>query len=130
MIGKETALTVLPLYHIFSFTATLCFLKRAARQVLIADPRDINHVIDEFEKWKPSAFPAVNSLFNALTNSERFSKLDFSGLKMTGKDHRAHDSGSVWPYGSIPRHLRQSPGHPLGRVCRLPASVNRNLYPE
>lgn len=83
VIGKETALTVLPLYHIFSFTATLCFLKRAARQVLIADPRDINHVIDEFEKWKPSAFPAVNSLFNALTNSERFSKLDFSGLKMT-----------------------------------------------
>ena len=61
VIGKETALTVLPLYHIFSFTATLCFLKRAARQVLIADPRDINHVIDEFEKWKPSAFPAVNS---------------------------------------------------------------------
>ncbi len=82
-IGKETALTALPLYHIFSFTATLCFLKRAARQVLIANPRDINNVIDEFEKWKPSVFPAVNSLFNALANSERFSKLDFSGLKMS-----------------------------------------------
>ena len=68
---------------IFSFTATLCFLKRASKQVLIANPRDINNVIDEFEKWMPSAFPGVNSLFNALTNSERFSKLDFSSLKMT-----------------------------------------------
>ena len=82
-MGKETALTALPLYHIFSFTATLCFLKRAAKQVLIADPRDIKHVIDEFEHWKPTAFPGVNSLFNALANSERFSKLDFSTLKMT-----------------------------------------------
>lgn len=82
-IGKECALTALPLYHIFSFTATLCFLKRASKQVLIANPRDINNVIDEFEKWMPSAFPGVNSLFNALTNSERFSKLDFSSLKMT-----------------------------------------------
>lgn len=82
-VGKETALTALPLYHIFSFTATLCFLKRAAQQVLIANPKDINHVIDEFEKWKPTVFPGVNSLFNALTNSERFSSQDFSFLKMT-----------------------------------------------
>ena len=82
-MAKETALTALPLYHIFSFTATLCFLRWASTQVLIANPRDINNVIDEFERWKPTAFPGVNSLFNALTNSERFSKQDFSCLKMT-----------------------------------------------
>ncbi|MCI6530177.1 MAG: AMP-binding protein [Mesosutterella sp.] len=82
-IGKERALTALPLYHIFSFTATLCFLKRASAQLLIANPRDINNVIDAFEKWKPTAFPGVNSLFNALLNSERFRGLDFSQLKMT-----------------------------------------------
>ena len=29
-VGKEIAMTALPLYHIFSFTATLCFAKKAA----------------------------------------------------------------------------------------------------
>ncbi|MBD0222923.1 AMP-binding protein, partial [Acinetobacter baumannii] len=36
-----------------------------------------------FEKYRPTVFPAVNTLFNALINHEGFNKLDHSRLEIT-----------------------------------------------
>ena len=50
-MGKEVAMTALPLYHIFSFTATLCFSKFAATQVMVPNPRDIPGLVELIKKW-------------------------------------------------------------------------------
>ncbi len=81
--GKEIIITPLPLYHIFSLTAN-CFVFSSigALNVLITNPRDIPGFVKELSKWKFTAFTGVNTLFNALLNSEDFRNLDFSSLKL------------------------------------------------
>lgn len=82
--GKEVIVTPLPLYHIFSLTANcFTFSTIGAHNVLITNPRDIPGFVKELKKYPFTAITGVNTLFNALLNSEDFKKLDFSTLKLT-----------------------------------------------
>ncbi len=80
---KEVAMTALPLYHIFACTAMLSFLNWGARSVLITNPRDMKGLVKECQKWKFSIYTGVNTLYNALLNTEGFKDVDFSRIKMT-----------------------------------------------
>ena len=85
-LGDQPLVVVcaLPLYHIFALT--VCFLMGArmgSMNVLIANPRDIDGFIKTLMKYRINQFPAVNTLFNALVNHPDFTKLDFSGLKVS-----------------------------------------------
>jgi len=81
--GRETIITALPLYHIFSLTANcLTFLKIGASNVLIPNPRDIPGFVKELAKHKFTVITGVNTLFNALVNNPEFAKLDFSSLRV------------------------------------------------
>lgn len=81
--GKETVITALPLYHVFAFTVNcLSMLRKGAHNILITNPRDIPAFVKEVEKYPISIFTAVNTLFNALMNSEEFQKVDFSSMKI------------------------------------------------
>jgi long-chain acyl-CoA synthetase len=81
--GRETIITALPLYHIFSLTANcLTFLKLGATNVLITNPRDIPGLVKELAKHRFTAITGVNTLFNALLNNPDFARLDFSDLKI------------------------------------------------
>lgn len=81
--GKETIITPLPLYHIFSLTAN-CFVfsTLGALNVLITNPRDIPGFVKELKKWNFTAFTGVNTLFNGLLNNPEFKTIDFSHLKL------------------------------------------------
>jgi long-chain acyl-CoA synthetase len=80
--GKEIMITPLPLYHIFSLTANcLVFSSIGALNVLITNPRDFPNFVKELKKWQFTAMTGVNTLFNALLNTEGFDTVDFSHLK-------------------------------------------------
>ena len=80
--GEDIIVTALPLYHIFSLTANcLTFLKLGAKNILITNPRDISHFIDEIKNTGFTAITGVNTLFNALMNNPKFHEIDFSKLK-------------------------------------------------
>jgi len=82
--GKEIIITALPLYHIFALTANcLTFMKLGALNVLITNPRDLPAFVKELKKFRFTSFTGVNTLFNALMNTDGFKDVDFSGLKMT-----------------------------------------------
>lgn len=82
--GREIAITALPLYHIFSFTANLLlFYARGGLNVLIPNPRDIPGTIKELKRWKFSYITGVNTLFNALLHHPQFDSIDFSGLRLS-----------------------------------------------
>lgn len=82
--GRETIITALPLYHIFSLTANcLVFMKIGGSNVLITNPRDLPNFVKELGKHKFTAITGVNTLFNALLNTPGFDRLDFSSLKLT-----------------------------------------------
>lgn len=80
---KDTIVTALPLYHIFSLTANcLTFFKVGAKSLLITNPRDTAGFIRTIKKAKFTAITGVNTLFNALLNHPDFKQVDFSKLKL------------------------------------------------
>jgi long-chain acyl-CoA synthetase len=81
--GEELIVTPLPLYHIFALTVSLTFLMIGARNLLIANPRDIPNFVKEWRKYPITVVTGVNTLFNALMNHPDFGKLDFSTLRVT-----------------------------------------------
>jgi long-chain acyl-CoA synthetase len=82
--GGETALSPLPMYHIFAFSVNcLALMSIGTHTVLIVNPRDLPTVIDAFKKYPISLVTGVNTLFNALVHNADFQKLNFSTLKIT-----------------------------------------------
>ncbi len=81
--GEELIVTPLPLYHIFALTVSLTLMRMGARNLLIANPRDIPNFVKEWRKYPISVVTGVNTLFNALLNNPDFAKLDFSPLRVT-----------------------------------------------
>ncbi len=82
--GKETIITALPLYHIFSLTANcLTFMKIGALNYLITNPRDMPGFVKELQGVRFTVLTGVNTLFNALMNTPGFEQIDFSELKLS-----------------------------------------------
>lgn len=81
--SEELIVTALPLYHIFALTANcMTFMMFGARNLLIANPRDIPGFVKEWAKHSVTVFTGVNTLFNALLNNPEFCKLDHSKLRL------------------------------------------------
>jgi long-chain acyl-CoA synthetase len=72
-IGKELMLTVLPLYHIFAFTANLMiFFAVGGRNLLIPSPRPFTNMKLVMEREPITWFTGLNTLFIALMNEPWF----------------------------------------------------------
>ncbi|MEB3766913.1 long-chain-fatty-acid--CoA ligase [Acinetobacter sp. MD2] len=83
-IAEFRMISALPLYHILAFTVCELYgMCQGATNLLIANPRDLPALIKEIDKFKPTIFPGVNTLFNALINNESFRQLDHSKMKLT-----------------------------------------------
>jgi long-chain acyl-CoA synthetase len=80
--AAEIVIAPLPLYHIFSLTSTLTFMKWGSLIVLITNPRDLPALVKELARWSFSVMTGVNTLFSGLLNTPGFDRLDFSALKV------------------------------------------------
>ena len=70
---QPVSVCALPLYHIFAFTIGMMLTMRTGgKLVLIANPRDIPAVLKELSQHTIHSFPAVNTLFNALSSHPDF----------------------------------------------------------
>lgn len=82
--GKETIITALPMYHIFSLTVnSLAFMTYGGHNVLITNPRDIPAFIKTLRTTHFTVMTGVNTLFNALMNHPEFEKIDFKKMKLS-----------------------------------------------
>ena len=83
-IGKESIVTALPLYHIFSLTVNfLYFFSIGSKNILITNPRDLKSFIKTLKSNKFTVITAVNTLFNLLLSSSSFKKINFKYLKFS-----------------------------------------------
>lgn len=80
--GEEIAVIPLPLYHVFALTAALAFLRMAACNVLITNPRDTEALVNELRHTRFSAMIGVNTLFNALLDAPRIEQANHGGVKV------------------------------------------------
>jgi long-chain acyl-CoA synthetase len=105
--GKETIITALPLYHIFSLTANcLTFMKYGALNYLITNPRDMKNFVKELKGVKFTAITGVNTLFNGLLNTPGFREVDFSQLKLAL-------GGGMAVQRAVAEHWKNVTGAPL-----------------
>lgn len=81
--GREVIITPLPLYHIFCLTCNcLLLLDLGGLNVLITNPRDIAGLVGELARQRFSMISGVNTLYSAMLAHPRFSRVDFSRLKV------------------------------------------------
>lgn len=69
---NRTALTALPLYHIFAMGVASIFYRLGGHNVLIPSPRPVNNLKAAFAKYDVTFFSGVNTLFNGLLNEQWF----------------------------------------------------------
>jgi long-chain acyl-CoA synthetase len=82
--GKETSLLAIPMYHVYGM---VCGMNLAtalgASMVLIPNPRDLDDLLVTIQKYHPTYFPAVPTLYNAINNHPdvQAGKYDLSSIK-------------------------------------------------
>jgi len=79
--GKERYLAAIPYFHVFGMmTAMLSSLKLGGHHILMPNPRDLKQVLQAIDKKKPTMFPAVPRLLQALSEHPDAGKYKFSSL--------------------------------------------------
>jgi acyl-CoA synthetase (AMP-forming)/AMP-acid ligase II len=76
--AEETWLTGFPMFHMAGLFISTCALAWAQTQILIPDPRNVDHITQEYKQHKPSFIANVPSLFIMLLTSDEFRDQDFS----------------------------------------------------
>ena len=80
---RETMISPLPLYHIYTFTMGMLLLVTGNHTVLIPNPKDTKALIADVKRYPMTVFCGINTLFVSLCNHPSFHEADFSSLKMT-----------------------------------------------
>lgn len=82
--GEEVVVTAIPLYHIFALTVNfLSYFAIGAQNWLVANPRDMDGLIDVLKAARPSVFVGVNTLYAGLAGHPRLKEVDWSRLKLS-----------------------------------------------
>jgi long-chain acyl-CoA synthetase len=80
--GGEIGLAALPYFHVFGLTVCMNLgVLIGATQVLVPNPRDIGKLVALIRKHRPTMFPAVPAMFNAINNYPGIEKIDVSSIK-------------------------------------------------
>ncbi|MBN1303773.1 MAG: long-chain fatty acid--CoA ligase [Anaerolineales bacterium] len=82
--GQEIVLMAIPLFHVYGMVAGMNFaLASGAGMVMVPNPRDLKDVLENIQKYKPTVFPGVPTLYNALNNHPDVvkGKYDLSSIK-------------------------------------------------
>jgi long-chain acyl-CoA synthetase len=81
-LGGEIGISALPFFHSFGLTVCMNFgVMTGATQILVANPRDIKKLVGLIQKHRPTLFPAVPAMFNAINNFPGIDKVDLSSIK-------------------------------------------------
>jgi long-chain acyl-CoA synthetase len=82
--GSEVIVTAIPLYHIFALTVNfLTYFSVGSENWLVANPRDVDALIDVMKAARPTIFTGVNTLYAGLATNPRLSEVDWSRLKLS-----------------------------------------------
>ena len=67
--GQEVTLMAIPLFHVYGMVAGMSLsLAGGATMVMVPNPRDLKDVLDNINQYRPSLFPGVPALYNAINN--------------------------------------------------------------
>ena len=79
--GTERTLCVLPLFHIYALTVNMNFGIAGGGELILHPKFDLDAVMKDLDKKKPTVFPGVPTMYMAIANHPEVSKYDLSSLK-------------------------------------------------
>ncbi len=80
--GEETMLLAIPLFHVYGMVAGMSFaVQAAASMVLVPDARQLPTVIDAIDTYRPTIFPGVPRLYNAINNYPGVEQHDLRSIR-------------------------------------------------
>jgi len=82
--GGDIVLMAIPLFHVYGMVAGMNFaLAAGATMVMVPNPRDLKDVLENINKYRPTIFPGVPTLYNALNNHPDVAagKYDLTSIK-------------------------------------------------
>jgi len=82
--NEEIYLGAIPMFHVYGLVAVLSVAAYSGGKiVLIPNARDINEVVDCIDHYKPTLFPGVPALYNAINNHPKVKagEVDLSSLR-------------------------------------------------
>jgi long-chain acyl-CoA synthetase len=82
--GEETVLMAIPLYHVYGMVAGMSFaISSGSTLILIVDPRDMSDVLGSIAKYRPTIYPGVPAMYNAIINHPDViaGKVDVSSIR-------------------------------------------------
>jgi long-chain acyl-CoA synthetase len=87
----EVTLAAIPLFHVYGMVVAMCLsVYLGGKAVMIPNPRDVTEVLAVIDHFKPSLFPGVPALYNAINNHP-----DAKSGKVSLKSLRVCISGSA-----------------------------------
>lgn len=110
--GREIIVTALPLYHIFALAINLLqYFRHGAKNYLVANPRDLDNVIEVLIISNFTVLTGVNNLFNGLLSHPNIDEVDFRNYKLAlGGGAAIHSSTSDKWHLVTGRHIVQGYG--------------------
>ncbi len=81
---EESYLGAIPMFHVFGLVAVLISaVNMASKIIIVPNARDIEDVLDNIHTFRPSIFPGVPALYNAINNNEgaRSGKYNLSSIR-------------------------------------------------
>src|SRR5512139_1383196 len=80
--GKEVMLTAIPLFHVYGMVVgMISAVQMAAAIVVVPNPRDTASVVDAIDTYKPTIFPGVPRMYNAVNNFPDIGKHDLKSIR-------------------------------------------------
>jgi long-chain acyl-CoA synthetase len=82
--GGETILMAIPLFHVYGMVAGMNFAMAAgSSMVMVPNPRDLHDLLGTIKKYRPTIFPGVPTLYNAINNHPdvKSGKIDLSSIR-------------------------------------------------
>ncbi len=82
--GEDIVLMAIPLFHVYGMVAGMMFaLASGSTMIMVPNPRDLKDVLENINKYRPTVFPGVPTLYNALNNHPdvKAGKYDLTSIK-------------------------------------------------
>lgn len=80
--GKEITLIAIPMFHVYGMVAAMSFaVAAAATMVLVPNPRDLENTLSAINTYKPTIFPGVPTMYNAINNYPDLSRFNIRSIR-------------------------------------------------
>ena len=79
--GHERMLGVIPLFHVFAMTGVMNLSLRVGAEMILLPRFELDQVMQTIHKKRPTLFPAVPTIYTAISNHKQADRYDLSSIK-------------------------------------------------